>query len=455
MCFMSSLVGYKPYRTEFVEHAVPVRCVGPDGRQHRHLSRAYSRIWNKQPNQRAAKRFIHAHVWSLNVAYERFPDAADRFIKSVAGCREVQDGFIAVLKVNSSEAKERDGSMWLQPKGPLYNKVSDALMANGMVTEALISECYGGQDPSKIDKHLSRLSAGPGIKIENGRYSSDVDRRLRLRSNVDVAPRYDDPCFYERLVEGLEATGASGAIKRICGVGRFAGGRSCMILPLTLHDILVMPKQGRVGMDIPSPNKGSKGDRLMTMIPTSAEMAAIFGYIDGERARLSGISLAELKLIAADKRRRHELKRMPLFTEDGVRHVKYMRLYRVFRRAAEHAGLWVDDEEYRTTGRRRYVSFHYLRHEYVHRRLDEVMAMPTSAERIAGRKAIIQYMMWSSGAAMLEWYSAHHVVKQARNAAEKHNDRCDVGVGTIANSPEDSAVQRGWHEAQEMLDGLA
>jgi len=410
----------------------------------------------KQPDRVKAKRFISAHVWMLNVAHATFPDAAERFVADVGGCREVQDAFVTKLKIPSIDARENDGSLWLQPRAKIYTKVADALIASGMVTAALARDVFGGRDPSKVDPELSRTAAGTRAVDRDGVHRTDVDRRLRLRSNPSVAPRFDDPRCFDRLHQALIEIGASEAVQRTCGMARFAGARACQALALTLHDVLVMPKAGKVGKHIASPNKGSHQDREMTLIPGDAEMERNMQWIDGERARLSGMSLAELRLIAADPRRRDTLKAMPLYTEDGVSFLKYQRLYKVFRRAATRAGLWIDDDDHRQTGRRRYVTFHYLRHEYVHRRLDALAQMPTLLQQINERKAIIAYMKWRSGEAMLAWYSAHHVVKVSAQAAEQYNALTDAGIASTATRPlDDDRALAADMLLDELMEGLA
>ncbi|MDE1918567.1 MAG: hypothetical protein KGJ57_21205 [Sphingomonadales bacterium] len=429
---MACEIGYQAFRIERVKHPVPLRLIGPDGHQYRQLSRALSYNLENQPDETKGVRYNNAFLWSLNEAHGSMPEVAERYEAGVEGAREAQDEFVLALRIRSDEAREKDGSMWLHPRREMWSRVSDAVIAMGQITAALVDEIYGGQDPSKVDARFSRLRDGQiTTRGRDGKTKSDVDRRLRLGKDPNHAPRYDDPRFYERWVEGLRATNAPKVFFRIGGLGRFAGARAFQALALTMHDLLVRPKQpGRIS----SPNKGSKRERTIQFEPVAEEYEAILDYVDVERRKLTGMSLDALRLMAANPRQKNELKSMPLFTEDGVNFIEYDRLYRVFRRAAVRAGLYICDEEFRSMDRRRYVSFHYLRHEYVHHRLDLVDALPV-AERPAARKAIIRYFRWSDGDAMLDWYSAHHMVKVGSQAAALHNSKISAELAASSQAP--------------------
>ncbi|VVS97966.1 conserved hypothetical protein [Sphingomonas aurantiaca] len=425
MVRMACLVGYGAYRYEFLDHVVPVRLVGPDGRQFPNISRSVSRVYERAGYGEKGKRWLNAFKWSLDVAHATMPDAAERYEMGVAECRAAQDRFIKALKISSSESRHRDGSVWLHPRKGLWGKVSDAVIAMGLVTEWLSDEVYGGEDPSKVDLAVSRVH---GRKRGTGKGTSkrvDVDRRFRLGANPAHAPRFDDPRFYDRWLEGFHAIGVAEVFERIGDMGRYGGARAFQALALTLYDVFCRAENEN---EIPGPNKGSAGERLMIFQLPPSRWEALLAWIDGGRRMVTGLSLARIRVMASDPRQVGQLKTMFLFTEeaDGGE-IKYDRLYRIFRSAAEKAGLYIADVEFRETRRKRYVSFHYLRHEYVHRRLDAADKMEPLARSIE-RLSIISYMRWRQGEEMLAWYSAHHIVKVARGAAMKHNEKVDVEI---------------------------
>lgn len=104
-----------------------MRVAGPDGRQSHHLSRACSWIWAREASNDKAKRWIRAFLLQVNSihegmclkAVEEF-DVADAYVDSVASCRDMQDRFVVVLRIKTSEATENHGSYWLKPKAGDY-----------------------------------------------------------------------------------------------------------------------------------------------------------------------------------------------------------------------------------------------------------------------------------------------------------------------------------------------
>lgn len=459
MVFMVCVLGFSAYRYEVVDHPIPVRVIGPDGSQHRELSRAASWIWNQDesPVKKWAKRMLSAFVKALSHVHDGrvgndFSDIAEHFVKGIADNRAITRRLFTVLKVRSDEAREKDGSRWLKPKGSLHRKVGDMIVAIGLITHALTrAGIFDGQDPSKIDKARSRTGGRGSVlaRTRNG-LRSDVDNLWRLKSNPTVAPRMEDPRFFDRLLTGLDLTGAAEQFPLICRLGHGAGGRAMSILRLDLFDVLV---RARKPGQYPSPNKGDEPEeRNFVMIPPEDVDQAILAWIDEGRRELTGESLAMLRAVAADPLMRDTLKGEPLFTENGSDFITYNRLYRVVRNAAERMDLFIDDEEWRTTGRKRFVTFHYLRHEYVHRRLDKVAGMKNEADQKNERAAIIRYMRWK-GQAMLDWYSAHHKVKLAEEAAQDFNQSQDQTLETAAHTAQGDLVAS--RAAGELVRGLS
>ena len=427
------------YRIQVVDGPVNILVIGPDGRVRGPLSQALSFVARNASSPKYGDSLVAKILWAFNVLAAKLGvdpayDPADRFAKSLGDCRVVLFALMAALNVSSKDAEERDGSVWLSPKAHMHAKVADLVVGLGLATFGLAKiGLFGGQDPGKVDPAVSRTGGKRRILVSTRRgLRQDTDNILRLRDDRSVAPRIEDPRFYDRLKRGLELTGAREAIMLACDLGRFAGGRSMSILPLNMFDVLVLAKErGR----FPSRNKGGDADdRSFVMSPGTRVTDAIFAYIDGERARLTGESLARLRLIAADPAKRHELKSRPLLTLDGRNPVTYDQLYRAFRKAAEKMDLYVDDDEYRETLRKRFVTFHWLRHEYVHSRLDSIDAMDDPERERKARRRLVTYMCWKHDR-MLAWYSAHHSIKLAERAADEHNDELDRTIGAAALAP--------------------
>jgi hypothetical protein len=411
------------YRIVDIDHEVPVRLIGPDGRQHRQLSRALSSVRaGLSFNERVAKRALAVFVEFLNTLDPKHPDPADAFVQDVDRCRRTIDRYLKIMSVRTRDIG--GGCMWLTPKPQDHRRVAGTLVAIGRVTSALTHELYGGQDPSKADRSASRVSAGRRISVErDGQIRLDTDRRLRIGSDPTLMPRLEDPRVYDRWQEGMLAVQAPEALVRSMAMLRFAGMRVFQASGATLHDVFCLGERHSV----PVPNKGDRSrERTLHKKLPPAEWQLLMEYVAGSRMRATGMSLRDIRLIAADRRRWPELMDLPLLTENRVDHITYDRLYRVTRAAAEAMDLFLDDEEYRSGGRKRFVGLHLLRHEFVYERLDEIKAMHES-KQAAARHALIRYMGWR-GDAMLEWYSGHHRIGSLSRAAVDHNERITARI---------------------------
>ncbi len=372
---------------------------------------------------RTARRYVSAFLRFLNCVGERHRDPADAFISGVADCRKVIDRYLVAMSVRVTDMG--DGSKWLRPPVHSHRKVADALVAIGKVTATLTHVVFDGQDPSKVDGDMSRTGGKrlPSVK-RTGAIRIDTDRRLRIGSDPTVAPRLDDPRVHERWAAGLRKTGASPVFDRILDMLRHAGMRCFQPLGMTLHDAFCL---GAI-QSLPVPNKGD-ADRQRTLrkkLPPK-QYDALLEYVRDERARVSGLSLRDIRLIARDPFRWSEIENLPLFTEDGVSHITYDRLRSVCRTAAVAMDLVlndVDPDGPTSTQRAKYVVLHMLRHEYVHERLAEIARMHETKQAPA-RRALISYMGWR-GEGMLEWYSAHYRVAAAAVATAENNARWDA-----------------------------
>lgn len=433
------------YRIVVVDHAVSTRLVGPDGRQHKDLSRALTFVserWAHSPD--TARRYLFSFKGFLNTVEPGLQDAADVFVRSVADCRRTMERYLKAMKVVTRDLD--GGAMWLVPKAGDHRRVADALVAIGQVTAALAGEVFGGRDPFKMDPEVSRVKNGGRTSLDrHGNYRKDTDRRLRMGADPTTMPRLDDPRVHELWQQALEAIGAPEPFRRIVAMLRKAGMRCFQALGLTLYDVFCLGGS----RTLPVPDKGDPpGSYALSKKLPSEEWGSLFAYVDGERARVTGLSLRAIRLIAADQRRWSELQNMPLFTENGADPIEYDRLYRVTNRAAKKANLYFTDED----GTRRIVNLHLLRHEYVHQRLDEIDEME---EWSKGRalQALIKYLGWS-GEAMLKWYSAHQRIKGVGTAASEYNRRLASRDAQVSEPFSGDAWEAGMARASGILASL-
>ena len=413
------------YRLVSVPHEIALRIVDERGRQDRLLSWAVSTLAAREGSPGRIK--CAAFVAFLNNAARAQAEPARRFTLGVSMCRGVMDQF---LKSVGAQVRMRNGSQWVLPPPGRHAEIARMLGAVCAVTGILASELFNGRDPSRVDPEHTRL------RSNNARRRTDTDRWLRMKSDPGIAPRLEDPRVCDRLMEGLRRTNADEAVILAHELARDSGNRFCQGAAITMYDLLVASREP---CHIPVINKGSSGERVLTLVVSRGLWDRLLAHIDGDRRARGGRGLAELRRFAADARRRQDLKAMPLFTLRGDEGLTYDRLYRQGKAAAVLMDLYRNDQEFHETGAKRFVTFHLLRHEYVHSRMDGIDLMdrkvwPLERERLAA------YMGWSDVEDMLAWYSAHHSRKNALASAVKHVDRID-------------ALEEV-HDRQQALDGL-
>lgn len=465
------------YRHYVVDDRDEVRVIGPDGRICAEISDACSEIYRSRPDKDVAVGLITGFILFLNTIQSHLqkskrPETADaKFLRSGRDCRACVDLFINLLGMKKAESRDGDGSYFVSPLPDMHALVSRAIRAIGMVTAySAANGSYGGVDPSKISGGLGtqeRCSSSAKGRREqaNGRlncelrrtasgnvglhYQLDSGNRIRIRRNDTLAPRTNDPRVYERLVEGLEAVGAPIAIKLACALARFGGARFVSLHSLSIYDVMCA-KGG--GSKYPTHNKGDRpGIRSFHMIVPDALHEKVLEWIAGDRARLSGFSMATLDLMARNRDQHWLLKLMPVLTLDGMTPLNYATLYSYVRQAAVLKGLRIEPE-YGAPDDDAYVSFHMLRHEYVFERLERVFGrldesltyevameraeaalmrnvVTIDAKRLEAKElaAIQTYMCWSSDR-MLNWYSAHFALLNAENSARAFSRMVDANL---------------------------
>lgn len=413
------------YRLVNVAHVISLRIVDERGRQDRMLSWAVSTLAARHGSP--GRTMGAAFVAFLNNSARAKAEPARRFTLGVSACRAVMDEF---LKSVGARVKTRNGSQWVSPPPGRHTEIARMLGAVCAVTGILASQLFEGRDPSRVDPEHTRR------RNNNARRRTDTDRWLRMKSDPGIAPRLEDPRVCDRLMEGLRRTGADEAVILAHDLARVAGNRFCQGAAITMYDLLVDSSEP---CQIPVINKGSDGERVLTLVVTRGLWDRLVAYIDGERRSRGGLGHAELRRFAADPTRRQKLKAMPLFTLRGEGGLTYDRLYRQGKAAAVLMDLYINDRAYRETGVKRFVTFHLLRHEYVHSRMDAIEGMD-GKHWPKERQKLATYMGWRDSEAMLAWYSAHHSRKNALASAADYSRRID----TLEDA----------HDRRKALDGI-
>jgi len=422
------------YRLAYVGGPVPWRIVDAEGNQVGDLCNALSKLAERENGLSRFRRWASAICWALNMAEARVSGAAELLCSSVLRFRKVVK---AMLSAAGAHFKDKVDYIFVSPTERLWSKVSDAIVALGKIADLMVGRCF---DKSPANREADKIRQ-KGFRT--------AFRYFVVGRNPSAAPRTGDPRVHDRLRQALEDIGASEPIILAGDIARYAGKRSFQVRELTLFDLFVTPTE-----DFEF-RCGSKGDRDRhsergSLPPTIYNR--LLAYIAGPRAELTGWTLEQIRLVAKDPKRREQLK-VPVLTEDGKNPIAYNRLYRFYRVAAKKAGLYYRDDRYPDVAVRKYVTFHLLRHEYVHDWLDRIIDL--SPEAYAREiRALISYMNWKSGVAMVAWYSHHHELKIMRMSVAEQNALLDCRLEEGSLLPTASSLMMRRKRAEAIMDCL-
>lgn len=449
-----------------VDEPVSLIFYGPDGPCGPQISRGLSAIKAISKNRSTWVGAASSIAWFFSRCHELCPNSVELFEASVEDNREVQDLFIKALDIVTDRVDGFD-RYWAKPDPDLHRKVSAAIMAVCKVTALLAKPHFRGQDPSKIDNEDQAKLSGGTRKLRDGSFESETFRRIRIASNITVAPRFEDPRVSDRWLMAAAAAGVPDVFLWLVRMGRRTGARSSSILPWNVHMMLVgAPELGRIR----APLLKNKRQRWIKLVIGKSTYCDFELWVNEELKRWYGVDLDHCRKVAAiilsghdgSSRARtraadaaNELKSYRLFVIDG-KPVTYDQLALVFRKVALSAGLVYRPE--RKTDVLRPVVFHHLRHEYVFARLEEIHGLPDGQQQ-RERDALAGYMSWSLKEAMLEWYSKHYEQLFGIHRAEEHANRAEqqfVNATTEASVAECELVdQADEEEADEAMEGLS
>ena len=422
---MSSAV-CQPYRVLEIEAAVPIRLVDGAGYVNADLSRVLSCIWLMKRPRHWKVRNINAFVQFLNLVESVETHAAGQLLCGCEEARELIWSYLDLHDVSPTGALENDGSYWLDVPWSVHSRISDALVALGLVTGILARNGhFGGQDPTKIDGKMAGVRLDAAERRASKGFAdrrSDTLRMFRLAGARFDVPRHSDPRFFDRLLEGLIEIGAPECVVLALTLQRRAGLRPSEPLRLTMHDYLVRSVRLARGK-LWCPNLKSKAVLYKEIDFGQKVHDRIDQHVDGSHQ--SHGCLQDLRQMASNVATARRLKSVPLFSLDGIKPLTYNQVYVWFHRSAVSKDLFIDDERYHETGVKRFASPHWLRHEYVHARLDYAMSVDSELDRKAEERAVADYMRWADGEKMLERYAAHHRLKCGLAKAGEYNAYVD------------------------------
>ncbi len=111
---MAHLTSAVPYRIVELDSPVPVRLIGPGGRQYDQLSNALSVIATQLRRRSDFTNMVSAFLWALSEARGRLPDPAAALEAGYADALDVQHQFLVAIGATTT-VNSNSVSMWVAP----------------------------------------------------------------------------------------------------------------------------------------------------------------------------------------------------------------------------------------------------------------------------------------------------------------------------------------------------
>lgn len=255
----------------------------------------------------------------------------------------------------------------------------------------------------------SAAAAAAAIIRETGRY-------YRTPYLPWAAPRTSDTRWLKAIVAALRKAGKEDCVVLPVELAGCTAGRIGEILDALIWDWW---RASKFGNEIFLRNKGGGDARRKRQHVSDAVRALLIAYINGSRLRDARDGLDMDALVAlgrrADRGDRVAIARMKtarLFVNTRGTGMTYANLRQHVAPVARAAGIP--------------ATLHWIRHEYVFRRLREIDSMNIETPMWhAERAALAKYMGWASGTAMFEVYDAFERERSAHAGAAEYAVRLD------------------------------
>ncbi len=383
------------------------RVLGPDGQRCKLLEHHARECLRTARSRKVALRDIEAVLDVVSTLHAKFPDVLGRLLKSFSEARSVLRQFVT-LKAWSIGTGRNTNALLLT-----FDNENDAYRASITLTAMdrlyqlwIEAGIFKGRNPIKMSPEASRMPEGRERTFEtgeDGEVSMDVDRWIRVVGSGRRAPRSNDPRFLDNVMAAGAAFGWPPCVVGCVLAKGDTGGRDFQLRPTDLFKWVVLGKE----RFITAPNKWKRGRKNVRLRVTDRLHAVLVALVDYTYPG----GMAEVRRLATTSKGRQRLKKMPLFTLNGVTPISYSCLNdSYFRPAMEMANLqvlnWGDGDEEPFL---QWVTMHWLRHEFTNRILDRIAASAHDEKtKLQQQVYLARYMGWRSGKAMLLYYGAWH-----------------------------------------------
>lgn len=412
--------GYAPFRCQVVD-GIP-RVIGPDGKPSDFLEFFAQEHYAEVPSRKVAVRDVSCVLAVCNTCYDEFPDVIERLITGKEEWRRVAKRYFQLCNLTVVAAEGKNAGIRVEGDTPTeaYNASITVFALTRLCDRWFDAGIYVGDNAMKMDPTKSRLAGGKTKSLEageDGELRADTDRYFRVTGVGRRAPRSNDPFFLEKVMQAGADFGWHPAVSACVLAKGKTGGRDFQVRPATLYQWIVLGREQYISVK----NKWKRDRKRIRLRVPMALRKVLEELID---ATYPG-GMKEARKLAKTMEGRRKLMTMPIFTINGVKEIGYTYLNdHNFRPAIERAGLKVLDWSDETEGPiERWVTMHWLRHEFVNTILDRIEESALGdQQKVAQQLMLARYMGWKSGEAMLRYYGAWHFNRQTDLMIAAHQE---------------------------------
>lgn len=358
-------------------------------------------------------RTVRSVLEVVNTCMPATPGVRDLMFRDVRSARSVYRRYVRAKGWSIEQGRGPRAGEWITTG-------DDARSYENAITVLSLSRLYRfmreqgefvDRDPMRMDPERSRLEPGrkrAASRADGDRIVQDTDLLFRTKQAERIAPRTGDPFFLERILKAGDEAGWPLVVRALVEAKGRSGGRDFQLRPMPLYNWLVLG-----GSDyIHSPGKGSRGRLKSRWRICSRLKTTLMRLMDETYPEEGGYE--GLCALARSSKGRGRLKRMWIFTLDGLAPVSFSYVNDGwFRPVIERMGLVADLGDGNGDPILRWVTMHWLRHEFTNAVLRRIEESGVSRDdKLRQQVLLAKYMGWRTTQAMLKYYGRWFFNKQ-------------------------------------------